>query len=73
MARRIDSLQPNETVTLQFHGSKSLGNEPYLLEATFEGIIGTGEERRAQFDEVEAYRYNGHWAYGTSAEKLSLV
>jgi hypothetical protein len=73
MARRIDSLKQNEKVTLQFHGSKTLGNEPYTLEAVFEGITGEGDERRANFDEVEAYRYNGHWAYGTSAEKLTLV
>lgn len=73
MARRIDSLKPNETVTLRFNGSKSLGNEPFEDSYTFLEIVGSGEDRRAMFTDLEAYRYKGHWAYGTSAEKLTVV
>jgi hypothetical protein len=82
MARRIDSLKAGETVTLLFRGSKSLGNEPYTDEVIFVGIKGEGEDRRAVFStgpaagksgEWEAYRYKGGWAYGSSAERLSIA
>lgn len=83
MAKRIDSLKPGTTVTLKFHGSKSLGNDPYIQDAVFLGVYGVGDDRRARFMSVEAkiydpggwdaYRFNGHWAYGTSAERLTLV
>ena len=73
-AKTINGLKPGETVNLQFHGSKRLGNEPY--QNTFEFICfeGEGDDKRAIFeDEFEAYRFNGHWAYGSSAEKLSVA
>lgn len=74
MGKRIDSLKPDTKVSLRFHGSKRFGNEPSTLDYVFKEIVGTGEDRRAIFDEgFEAYRFNGHWAYGTSAEHLSLV
>lgn len=82
MAKRIDSLTPDTEVTLRFHHR---GNS-YDEAATFLGISGEGDDRRARFRsadtetltagrtyEWEAYRYNGHWAYGTSADRLSLV
>jgi hypothetical protein len=83
MAKRIDKLKSGTQVTLKFHGSKSLGNDPYIEDAIFVGIYGVGDDRRARFMSAnatigntggwDAYRFNGHWAYGTSAERLSLV
>lgn len=74
---RIDQLQAGQEVTLKFHGSKSIGNEPYEETHTFLGIVGEKDDRRAVFSDGstqwEAYRYNGGWAYGSSAERLSLV
>jgi hypothetical protein len=55
------------------------GNTTYAL---FLGIDGEGDDRRAVFAQFDcggntfgwsAYRYNGGWAYGSSAERLSLV
>lgn len=78
MARRIDSLTAGDTVRLQFDGS--MGNETYTETMIFVGIKGEGEKRRAIFTdeyqhdaEWEAYRYNGHWAYGTGADRLRLL
>jgi len=77
MAKRISSLQTGESVTLRFHGSKKLGNETHDNAAAFVEIRETGDDAVAVFDLdgmlVEAYRFNGRWAYGTSAERLSLV
>jgi hypothetical protein len=76
---KIDQLEPGTKVTLLFHGSKSLGNSSYTSEEVFVRMTGTGEDRRAWFTtsdgtyEWEAYRYQGRWAYGSSAERLSLV
>jgi hypothetical protein len=76
---RIDNLTPGTTVTLRFNGPKSLGNAPWEEEFLFLGIEGSGDDRHARFtsDDLsgawEAYRYNGHWAYGSSAERLSLI
>jgi hypothetical protein len=73
MAKRIDSLITGDKVRLRYNGSKSFGNEPWEEDVTFIGIVGSGDERRAQFDAVELYRFKGFWAYGTSAERASLV
>jgi len=74
---RIDKLNPGQEVTLKFHGSKSLGNDPYEERHTFLDIVGEGDDRRAVFsdggEQWEAYRFKGGWAYGSSAEKLSIV
>ena len=80
MAKRIDSLVAGETVVLKFHGSKQLGNDSYQEEVTFVEVTGEGEERQARFSTsgngenvFDVYRYNGSWAYGMSAEKLTVV
>jgi len=80
MAKRITSLAVGEEIRLRFNGKASLGNETYELDATFLGLEGTGDESRASFaldgdaeSAFEAYRYQGYWAYGTSAERLQLV
>lgn len=79
-SRSISSLKPGETVRLKFHGSKQFGNDPYELDAEF--IAFNADKTRATFnlepdaeskDEFEAYKYVNRWAYGTSAEKLSIV
>jgi hypothetical protein len=73
--KRIDSLKPGTKVVLQFGREFQFGDAEQE-EATFLGIEGTGDDRRAKFRQDfdwEAYRYNGRWAYGTSAESLRLV
>lgn len=78
MARRIDSLAIGTKVLLEFTGS--MGNSGYTETMIFKGIEGTGDDRRATFAdeydasaEWQAYRYNGYWAYGTSADRLRLL
>lgn len=79
MARRIDSLEAGSAVVLEFVGS--MGNATYTEKSVFQGIEGTGDKRRARFVdnqtavpfEWEAYRFNGHWAYGSSADRLRLL
>jgi hypothetical protein len=75
--KRIDLLPPNTEVVLKFHGS--FGNESFTQNAIFLGIEGTGDELLARFrspdsrgNTWEAYRFNGRWAYGTGADRLSL-
>jgi hypothetical protein len=72
---RIDKLAPGTGVVLSFAGK-------YTESALFVGITGTGDQREADFVSINnsgrvyewsAYRYNGSWAYGSSAERLSLV
>lgn len=77
---RIDTLTPGDTVRLLYAGSATFGNGPHEGEAVFLGISGAGDARRATFRDTtgrqitwEAYRYNGHWAYGSSAEPLRLL
>lgn len=79
MAKRIDSLQPAQVVVLKFTTSRGEFTTEY---ADFVGITGTGEKRRATFRSDdgrgklftwEAYRFQGRWAYGSSADRLSLV
>jgi hypothetical protein len=73
----IDNLKPGEVVELAFNPGKR--NE-YCEYHVFLGILDEGEERRAAFAgighrgmyEWEAYRYEGRWAFGTSADRLSL-
>ena len=72
-AKRINDLKDGESVTLKFHGSKRLGNEPWEDTVVFHRFEGEGDDKRAFFDNWEAYRYNGHWAYGSSAEKLTIA
>lgn len=85
MAKRIDTLKKGAKVTLAFY----YGGKPLNESAEFLEIIGEGEQRRAKFRSVynspkssgesprhyewEAYRYHKRWAYGTGADRLSLV
>ena len=72
-AKKINDLNVGESVLLHFAGSKRFGNDPYDAEYTFLGFEGEGDDRRAMFDGMEAYKFNGRWAYGSSAEKLSIA
>ena len=73
---RIDSLDPMTSVILAFDGRQE--------RATFHSLIGDKKnpQRRALFESKdeqgkaykwEAYRYQGRWAYGTGAGRLTLV
>lgn len=74
-AKTIRNLKSGDSVRLRFHGSKQFGNDPYELDMTFVEFRDNGE--RAVFDddgtEFEAYKYSNRWAYGSSAERLTIV
>jgi hypothetical protein len=78
MSIRIDTLAPGARTKVLFVGNKSAGNDPYQLDLTFDRIEGEGLTRRAFFTdssglEIEAYRFNGQWSYGASAEPLRVL
>jgi hypothetical protein len=78
MAARIGNLHEGDQINLKFHGSKQLGNAPYTLKAVFNGYSGSREDLHALFNvdsgnDLEVYRYGGRWAYGTSAERVTVV
>lgn len=75
---RIDKLIPGSFVTLTVY---SHSGREYDEQALFLGIIGEGDERLARFSSFgdspraytwEAYRYTGRWAFGSSADRISL-
>lgn len=85
--KRIDSLKPGTRVTLAFHKRASTamakGGRVDEEQFTFYRMEGEGDQRRAVFQYVEgpdndanrwsAYRYEGRWAFGSSAERLQLL
>jgi hypothetical protein len=82
MAIRIDSLKPGSKVTLRFMAEFQGKGHDWTDTVKFIRIEGEGDDRRAVFSDIlgrgaysewEAYRYNGRWAYGSSAETLRLV
>jgi hypothetical protein len=73
MAKRIDSLVPGQKAQLKLVGSKSLGNSESVVDVEFVRIDGQGETREAVFTDFSIYRFQGRWAYGTSAERAQLV
>lgn len=74
--KKIDNLESGQAVRLQFNGKR-------IEAALFVSMIDAdkGDDRRARFVQIagdqsyewDAYRYNGGWAYGSSAQRLSLV
>lgn len=82
---RIDQLTPGDIVTLGFClQARNTMTSPRMDEETamFVGHIGYGVDRRAEFAQLdgqgkvynwEAYRYNGGWAFGSSANRLRLL
>lgn len=87
MAKRIDSLEPGTPVRLKFCAEFQGKDGAYEEDAVFVKLEGSGDDRRATFAsldqrvpgeerveyEWDAYRFNGRWAYGSSAETLRLV
>lgn len=81
-APRFDKLNVGDVITIQCY-YRGEAKEPE--QAFFLGIIGEGDDRRAKlatvFDaggegrmlEWEIYRYSGRWAYGSSADRISIV
>lgn len=74
---RIDKLAPGTVVELAFH-SRSRVTAPWVQDCTFVDITGVGDERRATFvaDDTgnwDAYRFDGHWAWGSGADRLQLL
>lgn len=81
---RIDNLTPDDIVILGYCGNdKKVHTEEMAM---FVGITGTGPNekynRLATFISMDendqpyewsAYRYEGGWAYGTSAQRLRLM
>lgn len=73
MSLRIDNLNNGDAVRLDLAGDEEV--------ALFVAVNGEGNDRRATFVQVtpagsyewDAYRYNGGWAFGTSADRLRLV
>lgn len=75
--KRFDSLVPETDIVVRF-GREFQFDGPEDEDATFVKIEGTGNDRRmtlrqAGMGEWEAYRYNGRWVYGSSAESLRLI
>lgn len=78
MTKRISTLNPGENVRLKFHGSKQFGNDPYEMDVKF--VEFKEDKSRAVFrmdesdgSEFEAYKFSNRWAYGSSAERLTIV
>ena len=79
ISMRIDQLIPETPVTLDFYYR---GKYSFTEEVTFVGRNGKGTDRVAVFRSIgpdnkpytwEAYRFEGRWVYGTSADRLSLA
>jgi hypothetical protein len=77
MAKRISTKNVGESFELLLDKNRAMG-QPQTLTAKLLRIEGEGDEKRAVFHdeeigEWEAYRYNGRWAYGSSAEPLRVI
>ena len=79
MAVTITNMKPGQKHRLRFHGSKQFGNDPYELEMF--KVSMTEDNQRAMLSETpdgadfEVYRHpSGRgWAYGTSAERVTVI
>ena len=74
MSYAVKNLRVNDVVDVLFKGSRSLGNEPYTLEDL--QVVGVGEDRVTLSEEgfeFDIYKYGLRWAYGSSAEPLSVL
>lgn len=77
-AKTIRNLVPGEQVKLHFHGSKQFGNEAYDMDATFVEFKEDGTRAVFAMDgnkdsTFEAYKFSNRWAYGSSAERLTIA
>lgn len=79
MAKRIDSIKNGQRVTLRFMANFQGKDGAWDEDMVFDGIDGDGDDREARFkyldssDHWKAYRFNGRWVYGSSAETLRLI
>lgn len=71
---QLDKMTVGKILTLDF------GN--HIDDAVFIGITGEGDHRKAHLVSAtkggalmpwEAYRFNGRWAFGSSAERVSII
>jgi len=77
MAKRISTKNVGEIFELHFHGGMNQDRWDFYRLIKVEG---KGDDARATFQDLEpnetfeweAYRFNGHWAYGSSANRLSV-
>lgn len=72
--KRISAKYVGEKLNLAFHGTY----DRTVDEHTLIKLEGEGDDARATFRDVsgmewEAYRYNGRWAYGSGAHRLTVV
>ena len=74
MAIRLDKLTPLSIVEIEIKYG--------IEEVVFLGIDGEGDERKARFlsrnhdgkvYEWAAYRMDGRWAYGSSADRIKVI
>ena len=77
MAKRISTKNVGESFELLFDKNTRMGQKQTLT-CKLIRIEGEGDRQRAVFHdeeigEWEAYRYNGRWAYGSSAEPLRVL
>lgn len=78
MALRFDTVPAHTLVTVRF---QQWAGRSYTEQVFFLGIRGEGDDRRAGFVSTdsqgklydwEAYRSDGRWVYGSSAQRLTL-
>jgi hypothetical protein len=76
MAKRISKKNEGQLFHLRFNSPYN----PYEMKDVklLEVFKGDRDEERARFEdpeigEWEAYKYNGRWAYGSSADRLSVI
>ena len=69
----IRDLKPGDKVTLKFAGSKTYGNDPYEEQSVFKRLYVENGFEYAEFEEFTAYKADGYWRYGASAEILTVV
>jgi hypothetical protein len=72
--KRISAKYVGEKLNLAFHGTY----DRTVDENTLIKLEGEGDDARATFRDAsgmewEAYRYNGRWAYGSGAHRLTVV
>lgn len=78
---RIDHLEPNSRVILELQSTWHTTGGTEI--AFFLGVEGEGDERVARFRQIdtatlesyewEAYRFEGRWAFGSGANRLSCL
>lgn len=73
-AKRISAANVGRVLHLAFHSPHAPTDEDHTLVK----LEGKGDDARATFRDVsgmewQAYRFNGRWAYGSSANRLQVL